>query len=694
VVGRDKYGVFPLRGKFLNVKQASVKQLSDNEELSNLKKILGLKQGEEYKDVSDLRYGSIMIITDADVDGIHIKGLLVNLFHTMWPSLLRVENFITCMITPVVKSYKGKKEMCFYTLQDYRKWKDANNGGKGWQIKYFKGLGTSTAKEARSYFSELDKNKIVFKWDEDANEKFRLAFVGSTEKVFDGGGKEVKIEKNGVKKAKTYADLRKEWIEEYDKDSVVDQASDDLTCSDFVSKELIHFSAASCVRAIPCVCDGMKPSQRKILYGAFKRNLKQSIKVSQFAGYVSEHTSYHSGEASLHGTIINMAQDYIGSNNVNLFVPEGQFGTRLMGGKDASSPRYIFTKLEEITRVLFNPYDNPLLEYLDDDGVLIEPKYYLPILPTVLINGCEGIGTGYSTKIPSFNPLDIIKNIRRKMKGKKMVEMKPWFRDFTGEVIKMGAGRYMIKGVCSKLSDTEIEITELPVGMWTNDYKEFLDKLMIDKNVKSFVNQSSDIGVYFKVCFADKAKFKKDYANLESFYEKMKLTKTIKISNMHLFNHSGKIASYEKINDIIEEFYPVRIEYYGKRKDYLVVELQKELDIIKYKVRFIEEVIAKKLVIFNKKKEVVYGLLEKGGYPLFAVGKEEKASYDYLMNIKVWHFTKEQIDKLRNERDMKEAMLKELIDKTVVDLWNDDIDEFIEEYEKFLKVKKDNKSDK
>ena len=190
-----------------------------------------------------------------------------------------------------------------------------------------------------------------------------------------------------------------------------------MAYKDFLDKELILFSRYDNARSIPCVIDGFKPSQRKVLFGAFLRNLVREIKVVQFSGYVSEHAAYHHGEQSLNGTIISMAQDFVGANNINLLVPSGQFGSRSMGGKDAASPRYIYTYLSKITRLIFKEEDDKLCRYLVDEGQSVEPEFYFPIVPMVLINGSEGIGTGYSTSIPNYNPIDIVNYIKSKLHG-------------------------------------------------------------------------------------------------------------------------------------------------------------------------------------------------------------------------------------------------------------------------------------
>ena len=192
--------------------------------------------------------------------------------------------------------------------------------------------------------------------------------------------------------SKKKANQRKEWLNSFTDGVHVDHNLSQVSYSDFVNKELILFSMADNARSIPSAVDGLKPSQRKVLFCCFKRKLTKEIKVAQLAGYVSEHAAYHHGEDSLHGTIINMAQDYCGSNNTNLLVPSGQFGTRLLGGKDAASPRYIFTRLDPLARLIFRESDESLTDNLDDDGLSIEPAYYVPVIPLVLVNGSDGIG--------------------------------------------------------------------------------------------------------------------------------------------------------------------------------------------------------------------------------------------------------------------------------------------------------------
>jgi DNA topoisomerase-2 len=454
VVGRDHYGVFPLRGKCKNVRDSSVAQLTSNQEFNDLKKILGLQQGKEYTSVSELRYGRLMIMTDADNDGSHIKGLILNMIHYFWPSLLKL-NFVVSMVTPIIKATKGSETKSFYTDSAFRTW--YGSGKQGWKIKYYKGLGTSTSAEAREYFKKIQDLTVKFDMDTMTDDSIVLAFD------------------------KKKADARKSWLLEStakDADQLEVPYGDvkQLDITDFVHKDLVNFSLADLKRSIAHVADGLKPSQRKVMYSCFQKNLTAEMKVAQLAAYVAEKSAYHHGEVSFAETIVKLANDYTGSNNINLLEPCGQFGTRLMGGKDASQTRYIFTKLTKEARKLFDPKDDDILNYLDDDGRSIEPDFYMPTLPMVLVNGTEGIGTGFSCYVPPFNPDDIRENIKRVLGGEEVVPMKPWFRGFKGKVFRDDSGLWITEGMYRD-TGSRIKITELPPGRWTQDYKEYLDSL-------------------------------------------------------------------------------------------------------------------------------------------------------------------------------------------------------------------------
>jgi DNA topoisomerase-2 len=389
---RQYYGVYPLKGKLMNIRGASLKNISNNNEINEIKKIIGLETGKKYTQemiASKLRYGKVLFLTDQDLDGTHIKGLCINMFDSEWESLINIPNFIGFMNTPILKAKKQSQEVMFYNDGEFENWK-SNNDLNQWKVKYYKGLGTSTAKEFKEYFKNP---KIV---------------------MFNSTGADCRNCIDMVFNKKR-SPCRKEWLENYNREDFMDTSLTNVSYKEFIKKEMIHFSKYDCDRSIPNIMDGLKTSQRKIIYSAFKRNLKSEIKVAQFSGYVSEHSCYHHGEASLNGAIVHMAQTFVGSNNINLLKPNGQFGTRLQGGNDSASERYIFTELNDITRNIFKKEDDNILNYLNDDGNMVEPDWYAPIIPMILINGSKGIGTGFSTDIPSFNPVEIIKYMKNKI---------------------------------------------------------------------------------------------------------------------------------------------------------------------------------------------------------------------------------------------------------------------------------------
>jgi len=661
VVGRDFYGVFPLKGKVLNVRDVTEKKMYDNEEINNIKKILGLETGKEYENLNELRYGKIMIMTDQDYDGFHIKGLLINLFHNKWYSLYK-NNFITCMVTPIVKATKNSNQLSFYNLTDYNDWKN-NNNESGWKVKYYKGLGTSNRKEAQEYFKNL--KTITYIEDDNSNNSIIKAF------------------------SKDKANERKEWLKYYDKNNILKIVEGDnkFTYTEFVDNELIHFSNSDNLRSIPDIIDGLKPSQRKVLFAAFEKKLKNDIKVSQFCGYVSERTSYHHGEASLQSTIINMAQNYPGSNNIELLYPSGQFGTRIANGKDASSPRYIFTRLSELTSILYNEEDNDNLRYLDDDGFSIEPERFVPLLPMILINGTKGIGTGWSTDIPKYNPSDILHCMKKLLNGEELDEIKPWYRNYDGSFVKTENNTYLNFGVYKIMGTNTLKILELPIGTSTEEYKEFLDKIVSGNDPKiDFVENYENYSTDTKVCFVVLCKTKSleklilseepdSYGN-NKIYKEFKLVKPISLNNMVLYNSEFKLIKYNSPLEIIKEFYNYRLVFYSKRKSSLLNKYNHKKDILQNKIRFIQEQIDDILVLYKKKKDIVIKQLEDTNYTKIARTENSTPDYEYLLSMRMDSVTEEKLNKLKEEYDNISNMIDDLESKTNKDLWNEDLDDF------------------
>ena len=647
--GRNIYGVFPLRGKLLNVREASTSQLANNVEITEIKKILGLKAGVKR---DELRYGSILLMMDADEDGSHIKGLIINFLDYFYSHLMEEKGFLKILVTPVVKATYKDKTFSFPNLRAYTTWRESNDSNN-WQIKYYKGLGTSTAKEAQEYFSTIDNNTIdiLDTQKQGPNPDVLLAF--GKEKVND----------------------RKEWLLNYNPSNILQlEPPSTITIKQFVNQELIHFSNYDNIRSIPSIIDGFKPSQRKVIYSCLKKNLNNEMKVAQLAGAVAELTAYHHGEASLMGTIINLAQNFVGSNNLNLLEPVGQFGTRLLGGKDSASPRYIFTKISPKLDLIIKKEDNHILDYLDDDGYQIEPKNYYPILPLSLINGAEGIGTGFSTYIPNFKLLDVAEWFKNRLANKKREQLKPYYEGFKGRIISFDDSTWVSEGIL-EVTENKVIIKELPVKLWTSDYKEFLENLVEEKDspFKNYQNLSSDTDIQFilkiepdKINHINKLLANVDANGLSDLHKFLHLYKTIKVSNLTLYDTNYKLRTYKNIDDILEEFYKFRLDIYEKRRLKLIEVLEKDKSYYSGQTKFIE-LVMDNTKIFKMDEDKMSNYLSENKI------KKYENSYDYVTNLSFKQLNVDNLNKLKNKIKDIETKIRELNNKTKQDLWLDDL---------------------
>ena len=694
--GRDWFGIYALRGKIINVRNAKTSSISNNNVVADIIKSLGAQLNVNYTDddvFKTLRYGKILIITDADVDGIHISGLLQNMIHTLFPTLLeRKESFITSMQTPIVRIFlERKKELVFYDEREYKKYVslyNKNYPGKVINTKYYKGLGSSSDQDIMDTFGQ---KMVEFKNDE--NTAFNMNKVFHTNQ----------------------SDARKNWLENYDINNTSLSWQGDtketfhLNISDFLNTEMIKFSLNDCKRSIPGIMDGLKESHRKTLYACFLRNLKytgKSLKVAQLAGYVAEKTAYHHGEQNLYDTITRMANAYPGSNNIPLLYRDGQFGTRLSGGKDAANARYIFTKLDFLTRLLFRQEDDILLKRVVDDGDIVEPVFYVPILPTILINGCTvGIGTGWSCSVPCYNPLDLIDSVKCWIKedGKVLIkedgttvsllpQIHPWYRGFTGKIVQSSESKYISWGNVTNEKRTKV-VDELPIGLWTDNFKEFLDNLLEEKVIKNVKNYSTPKKIRFVITES------KD--GIICNEENLKLSKFIHTSNMVLFNEKGCIKKYDNVDEIIDEFCTIRLEYYVKRKKYMLGQLERDIKFLGNKRRFLEEIMSGGIKLFEDKGksrksrktiDIVTELEEKGydkddkelKYDNDDEEENKSNGYNYLLRLQFRSITEEKIDKLDNDIASKTKARDNLFNTNEKQLWINDLDEFQKEYVKWL----------
>lgn len=717
VIGRDYFGVFPLRGKFLNVREASNESILKNAEVSAIIEIMGLSVGKKYKEdenMNALRYGSIMIMADQDHDGSHIKGLIINFIHHFWPDLIRNNNFLTEFVTPIIKVSKGNQIQSFFTINDFKNWAEARvNNLRGWKVKYYKGLGTSDDKEAKEYFSSIDIHKITFKYEDNEDDQaVDLAFN------------------------KKKADDRKDWLARFDPLSFVDHNIKRLRYYDFIHKELIQFSIANNQRAIPHLCDGMKNGQRKILYACFKKNLTKELKVAQLAGYVAEHTEYHHGEQNLADTIIGMAQTYVGSNNINLLMPNGQFGTRAMGGKDAASARYLHTCLNKVTRFIFLEEDDHVLNYIEEDGKLVEPTYYIPIIPMALVNGCEGIGTGWSTSIPNFNPRELVENIKEKLEGRSFFKIHPFYKGYNGEItLKDDEKGYIVRGnYVYQEQANQIDILELPILKWTSDYKRFIEEIIQEKSdvktlrIDDLREYHTARQIFFRLILSA------DQGSLEDLdLDKiLKLTGSLSLNNLVMFNEEGRIKRFENPLAILEQYYTVRLRCYTLRKEYQISKIERDIEVLTNKMRFIQEVNDDKVVISKRKKADIVDQLKRRNFTpqsklpaiksaiensLIALLEKQNQEaehdeqagdnpqerrqsapvmessvdlgikeYNYLLSMQILNLGEDQIEKMAQEIKDKEKDLQMLKRTTEKEMWIRDLDRFLIELDKAEKL--------
>tara|TARA_B110001452_G_scaffold267310_1_gene276708 strand:- start:709 stop:4164 length:3456 start_codon:yes stop_codon:yes gene_type:complete len=674
---RNYIGVYPMKGKMFNVRGENVTRINDNKEISEIKQIIGLEHGKQYS-LSDiktrLRYGKILFMTDQDLDGSHIKGLGINMIDSEWRSLIELPEFIGYMNTPILKATKGsgKEIIEFYNNGEFEDWKKTNDVKK-WHIKYYKGLGTSTSKEFKEYFA---KKKIVnFKSNGES-------CINIIDMVFN----------------KKRANDRKDWLMNYDREAYLNTGKSNVSYEEFINNDLIHFSKYDNDRSIPNMVDGLKISLRKILYSAFKKNLNSEIKVAQFSGYVSEHSGYHHGEASLNGAIVGLAQNFVGSNNINLLKPNGSFGTRLQGGKDSASERYIFTQLSQITRAIYPDIDDTILTYIDDDGLVVEPIYYVPIIPMILVNGTKGIGTGFSTDIMCYNPIQIIEYIETMLlKKENVVEIEPYYNNFKGKIHKLDSKKYLIRGIYEVIDKNNIKITELPIGTWTQDYKEFLESLIMSNKVKDkdksdnkplikdYTDMCTDITVEFIITFntgilSKLLQEKHDYG-LEGIEKYLKLYTTHSTTNMHLFNEKEQLRKYDNVYDIIKDYYSIRLEYYNKRKVYLIDKLSKELTILSNKARYIKGTLDDVIDLRKKSKDTINKMLEDMG---FAKPNSDSGDYNYLIKMPMDSVSEDNVERLMKEHGLKETELNAIKRAKIEEMWLLELKNLKKAYTEFL----------
>ena len=674
--GHSIYGGLPIRGKILNPDGKSAAVVAANAEIDALKRTLGIRQNADYSKDSEfqtLRYGGVWLLCDADDDGYHIQGLIMWLFKSLWPSLWDRE-YIQAVATPVVKISKGKgksaKQLEFYINDDYIQWCE-NNSQRGWnKPKYYKGLGSSTPLEAKRWLKYL--RRIDYVNDKHAKELLDMAF--NSKRTND----------------------RKEWLGQLDPSSITRNYREEeiengvairVPVSKFVKNDLVLFSWADCVRSLPGF-DGLKPGQRKVLYALRKNGVRTPTKMIELIGKVMSDAQYHHGDAALAGNMTGLAQSYPGSNNIPLLVADGQFGSRLKGGKDAASARYISTALDPMQFLIFRPEDDPILNYLESDGISVEPKTYYPIVPMVLINGSDGIGTGWSTQISSIHPMRVVKWIKLRMNGKnpsKTMKLKPWWNGWNGTVKREGKS-WVTRGEMVNEGNGVYRITELPIGMWTQLFKESV-KAKQKKPAKSGLTYWEEEGIIsgyteggdentvdFEIIAGD---------NWDEEMVRNSLITTLQADNMHAFDVNGTIKRYNDYHEILEYFCEQRLDAYKRRRRWWLKEYKHQLTILSDKYRFVREIINDTLSIKKRPEQDVMEELRTKGYRELLPDEKgyDVNGFRYLTNLPMRSMTSEMLSKLKRERDNLQQTYDDLKNATPTDIWLKELDEFVSAFQ-------------
>ena len=697
ILGHDYFGCYPLRGKVLNARSASDNKYFNNRELNDIKEIIGLQDGVKYDSVKGLRYGKIVCVKDADADGAAIMGLVINFFESKFPSLLKLDGFFSEFISPMIKviynpNDKNKRKVIpFYNEVEYREFINSVSGNKEqitdnskrFSVEFIKGLATNEDSDIKEYFTNYNDNKIEIKFDNNYDSWLDMAF--NTKRAND----------------------RKVWLTTITPDTCLPRKKNiPISVIDFVKSDLVLFSYDNCVRSIPSCIDGLKPSQRKILYTLFKMGNKgfDKMKVFQLGGLVAKKANYHHGDQSMNSTIIGMAQNYPGcGNNIPLLKPSGQFGSRVENGEDAGAPRYISCSLDKVTRLIFPQIDDSLMNVKEEDNQKVEPFYYVPIIPMILVNGARGIGTGWSTDIPSFNPIEIINYVKSMILLDKPSHIHSYYKDFVGKITE-DKDRWNYHGIVKKINNYTFNITELPIRYSTSKFISRLnflvelgnldsisnaktreqkqDELMkTAKNnmvywtpnniIESFENRSTVEKINFMITFKDKV-------TIENVIDTLGLVQSIKNTNFTAFDAENMIKRFNNITEIIDEWYNVRYSIYELRLKKIIDDIEYNLKVISNKCKFIEENITKVIDIKNKPKSEIVSILETRNYDKLSINEKDSnddvKSYDYLLNMKIYSLTKEKYEQLKRKLEEMQSKLEEYKNLSVEEVWIEDLD--------------------
>lgn len=674
--GKDTYGLLPMKGKNLNAFTNSSIKLEANPEYIEFKKMLGLKSGVDYgipENRKTLRYGSLLIMTDADVDGKHISGLILVYLHVNFPTLLS-SGFVSQFRTPVLRAVKNKEKIPFYFESDYERWVVTDPSHKSYKVEYYKGLASSGDDDI---LDDLERNKkVLFLTDPQYVETLRLAFDGSQ------------------------TNMRKDWIVNYRDTIIPDLPTQSIT--DFVNKEVILFAIDNLHRSIPRM-DGLKESQRKVIYSTLLnprwtispgKVVGTKYKIEQFKGNVADVASYHHGEAILENVIRRMTEGWIGTNNLPWFKPMDQLGTYEKGGKDGGAARYVHVMPQIYLGSVLRSEDLPITPLQVLEGETIEPVRYHPIIPMVLVNGARGIGSGWATYIPNHRVEDVIQGIRDRMAGTTPTPLIPFYEGYTGKISIERMGKYialdpnenddideeiewldmeasgysMISKGTYEIKKGQVHITALPLGVYPSDYRLLLDSWVEKKLIKDYRDLSAGNRVSFYL----------EGVNFTPTYKTLKLLGRQSLSSMVVLGDNDRPIRYETADELMDDWYTQRLAKYVERWEYEKNIKLEAIETAKTKTRFIQAVVKGEIQVLGRRVEEIYIDLEKVGIPI-------EMARDFLKTIKILSLTEEKMEKGLEKIKELEDDLKGFLSRTPKDLWESDLKDLEKAVTKYKK---------
>lgn len=720
---KDVWGTLPLRGKVINMINASVESKAKNREYEKIRKFLNFRTDLDYsldENFRTLHYHKILLCTDADVDGIHISSLLMNLLNEQMKTLFSRPGFVSILRTPLLRLTKsGKPTINFYDQESYEAWMKEGASTAGYTIKYFKGLASSNDKNVEEDSKEFAKNNVVVVRDAAADDSLSVAFD----------------------RLKT--DLRKTWLKTYETFTAVQKQS--VTVSRFIFGEFSKFMQYNLGRMLPSGRDGLKTSERKVIHTMFYKFASSSphqivktsgtsVKLAVFDSIASEHTNYHHGQNILGSVAAHMSQNFVGApyNNMPIFYGDGQFGSRESGPSVMGQFRYVFVEPSWWINYVFRKEDFKLLTPQYDEGEAIEPEFFLTVIPLLVVNGSLGIGSGYSTYLPPHNPKDVIAWLLARLQGETPETLTPWFRGFEGTVKLISSAlpkdldaglkeeptevppspgdesdpstkidleglteeaRQMAKIVKSRPRGTagikqsmissgkytvdpdsgDIHVTELPVGLWTEDYVQWLQKMTIPQYVvvpetktrkqvrllTEVVDHSASDSISITI-----------RGMTEPSKEKLRLVKGFSLTNMNVLDARGHPQKYDSADAIMEEWYQFRLGFYEKRKESILDGIRAAIEEAETRLKFLVTVVHNKIQIVGVSRKSLSEELAKYGYMISDLTKVSSSDFtnEHIQEVK------DSIETLKRDLEEKEKTV------TAKNLWIEDLRTLEEAY--------------